>query len=1333
MGTYNFEPSGDFRNDGWTVTGSFTSLNGAWSSSNDANYASSPASKGLGTVSFPQDITAIPAGSVISSITVQMRCSTGSGSLPTGKVAQITAAVQCADDTSAFKVNTIYPTSTITTRTVATYTQDPLAEPWDVHRLNNLLLQASCSVGVADVVRIHQLFAVVNYRAAPTVLVSEPSGTQNTAAPEIDWTYTQVDGDAQASVEYRIFTATQVSVTGFSPDTATPVFEASAEGDFNSRILPTALASDTYWIYLRSTSEFGAVSAWDSKQFTLVAPAPGIPGVDDPTGEAPPGQGVVSVVADPESGSAVLTLKNTSNILGTAQASVESTLDAVTWTTSNCTVTESSDYSVPGGTGWSWKLTASSTANMFATTGFEAIPSDVPITMSFEAFTPSTSRSVTIEGFFWDGDYNLLGSSPAVAVTDVTTTWSLVATPDTTPVGTVYVTLSILVTGCTSGEVHYIDRVGIMHGTNTPWSSGGQTSSNILDAWYSNCEGTPPAGDAWVPGPGTSVSTHGTIGTQGFDGSTCNSMTYTGVASSINIRAAGTVFTATSSGTAFTLNKPAGTASGDFMLAFVTSVQSSICTPPPGWQLIDTAQVDDGGTDAALFVLGRSAGPSEPSTWTGSVSVATTRISAVVVGWLGAADLSLQMIGEASTATPAALSVFTSATVANTDPGAWRVSAFMASDSGAAGTFTANTQPPAGSAIQPVSSAPSWTSDDSSATFMINRPPNVASGDLMIATVAMDSYGGALSPPSGWTAVQSVTGNFSPSEVGAFAIFKRTAGSSEPSSWTGAIGGLGGTPPNYPKVTNCVAYRNCAIASSQFVAQSITVDEASGGGIGDGTTIYTPSVTNTNAAAWRISGFAATTQSTGTWSSNETTLRVNGSINDATTGGITSAIFDSNGPVAPGSYSKYGTSTSNWDSAIAWEAFLLPIPTPPTPPANETSRASSGIGSANPFDVLAVFDSNGPIVAGNSSVTGSYSRTFQSAAAWVGIIRPSTPAVAGLVSSVIELPVDLASAAPEAPVQAGNQVTLITSMVGSSAGECLLTANFYRANQLISAVTQSGGVFNSTSGVWTSCSSTFDIPTGTTRIGMAVGVPDRAVSDVVYWDRSSIALGNDPTYRVGTAYSAHPIWSYPQIQYSDSDGTGFGAWQDVPGTQTNAPSFGDDQLLIFHDHTVVPLKQRKYRVRTVTYGLNGDQFTSPWGPDSEPISFVSNNWWLKDITDPDNNIKLSVKFEDFQVQRQDTGVQFQALGEDYPVVLTEGYKSDTFTIKMIPVNQDDYAAFMDAITGPLTPMFLQSDVDMSWWVVPLGPINSTMLATNSRRSNPLREVDVTFLEVAPVA
>lgn len=1332
MGTYNFEPSGDFRNDGWPLVGSFTSLNATWSSGSDSNYASSPASNGLATVSFPQDITAIPAGSVISSISVMIRHKTGAGSPPAGQVPKITVAVQAADNTSCFKTQTVYPTSTATTSVAGTYVQDPTAEPWDIHRLNNLLLRVSCSVGVADCVRVLQLYAVVNYRVAPSVSVSEPSGSQNTASPEIVWSYSQVNGDAQASMEYRIFTTADASVTGFSPDTSTPEFLETVEGDFNSRLLPTSLASNTYLIYLRSTSVFGAVSPWNSKQFSLVAPSPGVPGVDDPTGSAPLGQGIVAIVPDASRGAAFLTLKNTSNILGVAQASIEGNLDGVAWNTSNCVISESTDQSVPGGTGWSWKLVASASGAMTATTGYEEIPGNVPITVSLECFSPVTSRAVTIQAVYYDGDYNFIGLSPSSTESDLSTTWTLVVDVDTTPPDTVYMTLIVQVAAVSSAEVHYIDRLGIMHGTNTPWSSGGQTSSNILSAWYSNCEGSPQSGEAWVPGPGTSVSTSGPVGSAGFDGTTCNSMTYTGVSSSIGYRATGTVFTATTSGTSFTLNKPSGTASGDFMLAFVTSVQDSSITVPPGWELIDSATVDDGSTDAALFVLARTAGGSEPSTWTGSVSVASTRISAVVVGWTGSADLSLQLIDEASVGTSNSTNFSTTAQVTNTDPGAWRVSAFMASDSGAAGTFTANTQPPGGGAIQPVSAAPTWTSDNNVGTFMINRPPNTATGDLMIATVAADSFGGAITAPSGWTVVHSITGSSSP-EIGAFAVLVRTAGSSEPSSWAGTFGGLGGTPPTYPKVTQCVSYRNCAIASSQFVAESIAVSESAVTPGGDGITIQTPSVTNTNSAAWRVRAYAATSFVAGTWSGTDTIKRCDGGVSDAHTGGITSAIADSNGPVATGAYVGSASCSSAWDSAIAWEAFLMPIPVAPTPPSNETSRASSGIGSANPFDVLAVFDSNGPVVAGVSSVTGSYSRTFQSAAAWVGIIRPSTPAVAGLASSVMELPVDLAFASPEAPNLAGNKVTLIASMIGTAAGECLLTSNFYRANQLIASVTQSGGIFNSTSGVWTPCSSTFDIPTGTTRIGMSIGVPDRAVSDVAYWDRSSIALGSDSTYRVGTSIPAHPIWSYPEIQCADSDGGAFGPWQPVPGTETNSPSFGEDQLLVFQDHTIVPLKTRKYRARTVTYGLAGDTFTSPWGPDSDPVSFVSENWWLKDISDPDNNILLRVKFEDFQVQRQSTGVQFQALGEDYPVVLTEGFKSDSFTIKMIPVDKDDYALFMDTITTVTKPLFLQSDIDMAWWVVPLGPINSTVLATNQRKLNPLREVDVTFLEVAPVA
>lgn len=1356
MPTYTFKPSADYSDDGWSVQGSQGTLNATWSSSSDSNYTESPPTKGLGVVAMPQNLSALPSGAVINSVSVVVRAATGSGSIPAGQVASLTCAVQCADDTTAYVQRTIYPTSSPATYTVATYTIDPLGNAWDIYRLNQVLLNCYAQVSVTDAVRVYEFYLVLNYSASPVVSLNQPSGTVNTASPTIAWTYTEeTAGDPQSSVEYRIFTAAQVAATGFSPATSAPIYDnaITAAGNIASFVLPTALPSNTYTVYVQATSYKGAVSAWSSKQFTVNAPTPGVPGVEDPSGKAPVGQGIVSVVADNYNGCSILTLRDTSNLYGVHMADVNVDDSGESWTLTNCTMVESTSAAFPG-EATSWAMTAIANGTMSALTGFVSISSASALTASLQDFAGTTTRTVQLDIKYFDDQYNTVSTHSGSAISDSTTTWLENQNVDTAPPATATkAQLNITVAGAVASEVHHFTHVGLMPGTQSPWSSGGQTSSNILSSWYSNSQGTAPSGQAWIPGPGTSVGTSGPVGTQGFDGTTCNTMTCTTGSSPVGLRAAGTVFTATTSGNVYTLNKPAGTLQGDLMMAFVNTtenttyvpgvVPTAIVTPPTGWQLVDSSYGNSAGHQANLFILARTAGASEPSTWSGMLTNNVSELSAVVVGYSGAAPLTSQFIAEAQSATfspnafGSSYTQWTTPTVTNTDPNAWRISAFAIESGSATGSFSANIQPPT-QAIEFVSSAWTWHSLDSTDNYYINCPTGVVSGDLMIATVLVDPAGaGGINVPSGWTLVDETAGALGNPGIGGMYILKRTAGSSEPAGWAGTFPAAS-RPYAFPKQTTAAAYRNCAAASSQFVAEGMT--EAT-----NASQVYTnASTSNTNANAWRVVAFGAnsgsqtpdygqaiysTTPAGRSYSSYTPSYQQSG----PGTGGLSIFMGDSNGPVGVGVTQDRGWMQQSTYAISSWVGYLVPATGSPTPPANETNRVAQTISGSSQFGALEVYDSNGAAATNAQSVTLTGGTAFGAACGWIGVIVPSAPGVVGLVSATLESAVDISQVNPGVVTQAGSQVTVGASFIGSTAGTALITAMFYRANVLLNSTTLQAGAFSSTSGGMLDCSANFSIPDGTTAIRMTVASPGRNASDVVYWDRSHITLGADSSYRTGTAAPAHPVWSYPQLQYAENtgDGNGFGDWADVPGTNTNVPSFGDDQMLVFEDHSIIPLVMRKYRARTVSYGLNGDQFASAWGADSLAASFQATNWWLKDILDPANNFLVKVKYDVMQFDMQNTAVQFQALGEDAPVVITEGFKTDTFTVKMIPVDQDEFAELVDILKSGKT-LYLQSDIDKAWWVLPLGDVQTTVLATNQRQINPLREVDVTFLEVGAV-
>jgi hypothetical protein len=92
-------------------------------------------------------------------------------------------------------------------------------------------------------------------------------------------------------------------------------------------------------------------------------------------------------------------------------------------------------------------------------------------------------------------------------------------------------------------------------------------------------------------------------------------------------------------------------------------------------------------------------------------------------------------------------------------------------------------------------------------------------------------------------------------------------------------------------------------------------------------------------------------------------------------------------------------------------------------------------------------------------------------------------------------------------------------------------------------------------------------------------------------------------------------------------------------------------------------------------------------------------------------------------------VVFQPLGEDYPVVLTEGYKGDSFELTLI-MNRTEHAEIREQLRTGRT-LFLQSPVDHAWWVRPVGDLNAVILPTGQRFTNPIRLFKITFAQVKP--
>jgi hypothetical protein len=1306
----------DFRNEGWGLAGALVSrLFHCWNNDDDTKYCYNPPHKGRACVRFPVDISTVPEGAVITSVTIKVRCRKMDS-----QSRSLTMNVSCLDDTSRFTSRTIYPTTTITDYEIATYQRDPLGHDWDIHRLNKILCQVFSYSASSHCIRVYKVWAQVNYRVRPTVTVDNPTGTVLTPSPTISWTYTQADGDLQSRAQYKIFTAIQQASATFSPNTTDPVYQATVTGDTTSVILPTSLNPDNYYAYVRVYSSFLAKSVWVGRAFSVQGPSPGVP-ADDNTVSGTPGIGVISVVPDSFKSAVSLTLRDSSNLLSVQQADFETTTDGLEYLATNCTLAQDTSVYYAGVA--SGKLTASTAATMSVRTTLVRCAPNTPVTARSQFRAAVTGRTTNVRVLFFDDTYTAVSGTLTGTGTDAASTWRETTVTGTSPATTAWARVETEIVSPASSEVHNIDHVGLMYGAGALWSDGGHNSRNILDSFSATAED--PVGTNWVAGTGSSISRVTPTGT-GAHGLQTKRLTYDGITPSLAFRATGANFNSTSSGSDYTLNKPAGVAVGDLMLAFITTSQHGTITPPAGWTTVNSASIDDGSTDTALFVLKRTATGSEPSTWTdGALAPVSTRRNARVVAYSGAADASAQFVGENVLTRAADTPLYlTSAVLNNTDANAWRVAAFAVSDD-ATGTMVANVQPPAASPeISYVGKGTVWSTISNTTTYTINKPSGVTTGDLMIATVGIsDPVVPTVTAPTGWTVVQNVTQSDSYAPI-RFAVLKRTATSSEPTSWSGTL-----SANVKPVMTQATAYRGADTAANQFIAEDDSLDDS-------GNTLTTATVTNTDSRAWRHCIFAASGDYSTYWNStSEVTERADNSAEYWASWSsyrtITISTADSNGPVSTGTHSRSATLNRSYFAAASWIGLIKALPAAPAPGANETERVDEVCGASNPFMITGIYDSNGVVATGATSVTAAFTpgsgSSIQSAASWIGLIKPAVPLTSGLTVATMPDSVDISLVDPAIMTRAGNQVTYLCSFLGSTSGTPYLELEFYRANQLISSQTAQGSSFGTT--VWSESAAPMNIPEGTTRIKGKVSVTDRTVGDHVYFDRVGIMLGDTTVWRNGTGRTTHAVYHSPMIQYADDDGSGYTDWLDLPGQLVSPPAFDTlTGVMTYTDNTVVPLRRRKYRAQTVSYGLQGDRFVSGYGPDSDEVTLNAREWWIKDLTTGwDMVIRPHTPSGNISVGTTNTSVVFQPLGEDLPVVLTEGYKGDAFELTLI-MNKEEHALIRAQLRTGRT-LFLQSPVDHAWWVRPVGDLNAEILHTGQRFTNPLRLFKITFVQV----
>ncbi len=305
-------------------------------------------------------------------------------------------------------------------------------------------------------------------------------------------------------------------------------------------------------------------------------------------------------------------------------------------------------------------------------------------------------------------------------------------------------------------------------------------------------------------------------------------------AGGISLRAVAAANNGTGS-SSLTLSVPAGTSSGDVMVAHVVVQTARIAiTPPAGWNIV-LRQDTSSAISTATYV--KVAGGSEPASYSWSFGTAG-QASGGIASYIGVdtttpVDASHAQYNSSTsnvdnsgvTTTTAndmlvyAVGIVVSSVTVNVPSGfteEWRTASSSATtsemsqklfaSSGATGTIhgtlsSANSNitylialRPAGASLPPPPSSGIWLRGATAAnngaggsSLTLSVPAGTSSGDAMLAQLIVQTAGNVITPPAGWTLVLRQDSSTSIST----ATYVKVAGGSEPASYSWSFGTAG--------------------------------------------------------------------------------------------------------------------------------------------------------------------------------------------------------------------------------------------------------------------------------------------------------------------------------------------------------------------------------------------------------------------------------------------------------------------------------------------------------------------------------------------------------------
>lgn len=316
-------------------------------------------------------------------------------------------------------------------------------------------------------------------------------------------------------------------------------------------------------------------------------------------------------------------------------------------------------------------------------------------------------------------------------------------------------------------------------------------------------------------------------------------------------------------------------------------------------------------------------------------------------------------------------------------------------------------------------------------------------------------------------------------------------------------------------------------------------------------------------------------------------------------------------------------------------------------------------------------------------------------------------------------------------------VSWVRATIDVNNGAAGRTVNFYLSNDGITwnalgaAVTTAGvtSVFDSTTAVTAAANAD-----GTSAwqgeyrrlrffAGLA-GTDLRADVDLSLWDAvaTTVAAITGETWTLTGA----PPAAYDDLDHFDVQAsTDAVTWVDVRAPSAGIVPVGTTRTIWDAEaDNGIPTYYRARAVRTpASVVITGD-----WGPAAGPVTWTSDDWWLKNPTNPADNRPVDVIDQPDLPRRRPAGV-FEPIGRADPVVVTDVRRLAAGSVTFETIDDADRVTLAELleVNGPV---LLQAPADVGWgsrWLVLL---DSSTRRLSGVAQDPFRHHPTRFVEVA---